>query len=630
MKEKRFVSEQSYESIVKIPSESRYFLKPSSEKLKHKKLYGFDIETYGENNKFLMGSIVNETEEYVFWDKKRMQDFIIKNEKLKSSYLFATNLGFDFTGLFDTIDIMREFKFISRGSDFITIQHKKTKAPKFFDTMNFFKCSVANLGHILKIPKLEKPDFLGQYVNMITEPQKAKHLQNYNIRDSYISFRFAKFLQDGFNSIGGNLKYTIASTSMGLYRKKFLKHWILQPPKEIIKEQFNAYYGGRVESFERGLIRNKNYYDINSLYPYVMATKLFPFPNSMTTKQDLNLEGISLCNIETPKNLLIPLLPLRHDNKLLFPLGKFQAWQTHAELRKAIDLGYKIEILKSYTYEKNFNPFSDFVNEMYSERMKFKKNNSPFELIYKILLNSLYGKFAQKMEFSEIFMIETQKDLDKINDYIKLNIGLLQDGKDIRYKIDSPCIEEKEIVGKIYASAKMYYVTDLDVVNYPKFINPIISIYTTSYARLELYKWIEKAGFNNVSYCDTDSLITTSELPTGTKLGELKKELSITKGIIVKPKFYYVEDENNPKDKFVKAKGLHNLKTIMDFKKVLETQEYEYTKFTKFRESLRRDLHFNQKLDILKIIDLEDNKRLWKREFNQKEKETSQPLVVRH
>ena len=92
----------------------------------------------------------------------------------------------------------------------------------------------------------------------------ADILEKYNIRDSYITYKFAEFLQNNFNKIGGNLKFTIASSSMSLYRKKYLKYWILQPPKEIIKQQINGFYGGRTEAFERGYIEDKNYYDINN------------------------------------------------------------------------------------------------------------------------------------------------------------------------------------------------------------------------------------------------------------------------------------------------------------------------------------------------------------------------------
>ena len=612
-----------------------YYLRPTNNKINPKKLYGFDIETYGDKNKFLMGSIVGENEEYVFWDKKRMQSFILGNKKIRNSILFATNLGFDFLGLFgDDYNLMSKFHYIIKGSNFVmikTITDKKQYCLKFYDTLSFMLASVDTLGKILNVPKLKKPDCIGKFVKMCTVDGKI--LEEYNIRDSRISFLFAKFLQSNFNDLGTNMKCTLASTSMSLFRNKYLKHWVEQPKLNILKMQYNAYYGGRVEAFYRGKIpENENYclYDINSLYPFVMNTKNYPNPYTLKKGVDLEKEGITFCEIESP-NILYPLLPFRTPEKLLFPVGKFKAWQSNVELRKAIELGYKIKAIDGYYYESVFNPFSLFISDLYKLRMNYKKNKSlvEIEIVPKILMNSLYGKFAQKLQYQELYFMDNQENKNLISKYCYINRELREQGKPLKYTIDSPDNRTIKKNGILFHEPRMFYVIDNEITNYPKFINPILSIYTTSYARLELYKWIElilKQG-KKVLYCDTDSLITNAKLKTGEKLGEMKKEISIHKGIIIKPKFYYLEDESK-KNIYAKSKGMHNLKTFLQFDDVLKTQKYEYVKFTKFREALRRKLAFNEKINVEKLIDLEDNKRVWKEKFNKEKLEKSEPIII--
>lgn len=614
-------------------------MKPSKEKIKKQKIYGFDIETFGEKNEFLMGSIVNQKEKYVFWDKKEMQKFIFGNHNIRNSLIFATNLGFDFMALFgDDFDLLSQFQIIMRGSDFIIVKFVKSKQQiKFLDTFSFYKGSVEKLGKIIGLEKLEKPSFIGQKVNRFSKD--GQYLEEYNIRDSLVSCMFAEFLQESFNKLGCNIKYTIASTSSHLFRNVYLKDFIQQPVKPIIEELYKAYYGGRVEAFKRGKIENLKYYDINSLYPFVMSKYEYPNPNSinMTDETSLNLikkyEGVSFCRIEIQNftDDFIPLLPNRslENNKLLFPVGVFFGHHSHIELRKALRLGYKIEPLFSIYYEKTFNPFKEFIKDLYKKRLKYKEEKSSMELVTKICMNSLYGKFAQKLEQSRILFPDNLQHEKELKNYFMYNAENQKIGKPIRFEItvgENRIIEEN---GVSYDCARIYYVKDTQNKTYPKFINPILSIYITAYARLELYKYIEdiqKTG-HKIYYCDTDSLITDKIMPTSKDIGKLKLEFNIKRGIIVKPKFYYIEDEKI--GDVVKAKGLHNLKDFMSFDEVLKNKRYSYMKFTKFKESMKRGFAFNQKIDILKIIDIEDSKRMWfGKKFNKNELQDSRALMI--
>lgn len=649
-------------------------LKPSPQIIKNKPIFGFDTETYDDDNKFLMGSLVGQnllnSEKFelgaikTFWNKEEMKNFILNNKLIENSLIFATNLGFDFLALFgDDYSSMSKFNWIVRGSEIIGLSYKKPNGDKiqFLDTMSFLKVSVHNLGKIIECPKLERPEFIGKYVDRFSK--EGQYLEKYNIRDSEISARFAYFLQKSFNDIGTNIKYTIASTSMSLFKSKYLKTWMKQPSKEIIKTQYKAYYGGRVEVFYRGSLPENTYFmfDINSLYPYVMKKYVYPNVNTLKIYNSNNTfykkyEGISLCDINTNnvKDIvkMYPFLPFRTEDKLIFPLGKFSGWYSHAELRYAEELGYNIKIKQTHYYLKDFNPFYDFVTDMYNMRMKYKKTNSPLQMVYKILLNSLYGKFAQKMNYTNIYFINNPDHKIEIDKAFSINNYLYDNGLKDRYKIDYPVFKQRKIKPGEYKKynynpeleffgikqgvpvidyANMYYITDLENDNFPHFINPIISIYITGYAKIELYNWYKKIWKINghIVYSDTDCLITNINLPSSDELGNLKNELGtntiIKNGIIIKPKMYYVESNEK---QLVKVKGCSGVKSWLGFKNLIDTKQITYMKFSKFKESIRRDLPFNSKIIVHKDIDINDTKRQWSNKFNKNVFERSKPLYI--
>ena len=137
------------------------------------------------------------------------------------------------------------------------------------------------------------------------------------------------------------------------------------------------------------------------LYPSVMLNE-FPLSSSVKSVpfpllKFINMyEGVTECEVMTPKNMNIPLLPLRIDGKLKFPIGNFKGVWNNVELRKALSIGYKIRPIKQIIYTETFKPFDTFVNAFYNKRLEFKKENNAMELVMKLILNSLYGKFAQK------------------------------------------------------------------------------------------------------------------------------------------------------------------------------------------------------------------------------------------
>jgi hypothetical protein len=571
--------------------------KPLKQKLLKRNIFGFDIETYDNNKKFLCASIydVQNHKVYFFHDKDKLIKFL-DDKMFNKSYIVSTNLQFDFFGLFHNKPQIKNYKLVFRKSSFLSAKNiKKHHDIIFIDTLNFAQMSVRSLGEIIGIPKLEKPEFLGEIPKSESE---WNYLRKYNINDSRISATFFKFFVDVSQKIGATVKTTIASSAMHLFRNKYLNESYIIHKKEVLIELFNAYYGGRCEVFQRGIFYNDDpderslkYFDINSLYPSAMIEE-YPDPNSLninrknTVTYINNYDGVADVDIYCPPDIKIPILPVRQE-KLIFPTGNISGYYSNVELKKAVSLGYVItKVRKNFYYTKKCRPFAQYVNDLYSLRLKYKKENNPAEKIIKLYMNSLYGKFGQKFTDSDKLVHESQVSLEMLENNNKI-----------------------ERVGEYFRFTQS---------NEPAvFCIPIWALYTSAYGRLKLYDYLTN---NDPIYCDTDSIITRNEIPVSDKLGEMKLECDIDYTIIVKPKFYYVRTKEKEMIKIKGVKSVLNSKgKKLDYDKfvdIIKNRKIMFEKFIKFKESLRRKKIPNEIIDFTKEIDSEDDKRIWTESFS--------------
>ncbi|MFW6129936.1 MAG: DNA polymerase [Atribacterota bacterium] len=570
-------------------------LKPlSKKKLCSYDFVGFDVETYSDDNLFYMGGLYYYTSSgkpkyKAYYDKKEMINDLLYSRKFRNKYITATNLNFDLTVLFFDSEEWNNIEILKQQSNIIYAKHKDSNT-KFLDTFNYFKASVQKMGELLGKEKLEKPRCLG----FIPENEsERKELEEYNKRDCEISCDFMYFFQKGVNSVGGNVKITIASTSFDVWRRNFLDRNLIKEEyvlkdSEIKNFLFEGYYGGRTEVFRRGTFTDVYYYDINSLYPAVMQKKI-PLPSSIKKIKTPSLENIQ--KYEGVSNVLVfcpsdirPLLPKRIKNKLCFPSGRFYGTYNHNELRKAVQEGYEIqEVSRQVIYESTFYPFNDFVKKFYRLKSEHKRKKDGLDVTYKLILNSLYGKFGQKkVTKTSIFDLNrcsSDEEYKNLKNFIK----------DKDYETDSE--------GKILINEEEEY----------NGINcfPIIASYITSYARILMYDYLKNPY---VIYTDTDSCICEKPVFShSTKLGEMKKEGEFDYCYVVKPKMYFVKNEDEQE---IKVKGL-NKATEEDFFNIIDGKTIKKLKFAKLNECFRRGLKINQILEVSKSFSLEDEKRVW-------------------
>jgi len=395
----------------------------------------------------------------------------------------------------------------------------------------------------------------GKYQNILWDFRKESI--NYCVNDSKLLLgvmnKFARLIFDRFKLNLRNYP-TLPSLAFAIFRAHYLPKGdlgLIDLKGKISADIRLSYTGGSTDMFIPKNPKGKKIYayDVNSLYPFVMKNYMYPigkgifieFIKKMELSQNSDIFGFFLAEIIAPINLSHPILQIHHKTKsgirTISPVGSFSAWFFTEELKNALNFGYKINLIKGYTFEK-VNIFSGYVNDLYSLRLSYPKSD-PMNFISKILLNSLYGRFGMKEINEDIFIIK-KGELD--NFILRDNVKEIIDfGKQLLIKVDLENLEDK-IDGKE------------NIQN----INISIASSVTAYARIFMSQFKNNPLLPNLYYSDTDSVYFDGPLPdnfiSSTRLGALKLEGIYNEAIFLAPKVYALK---NQEEEIIKIKGLN-------------------------------------------------------------------------
>ena len=373
----------------------------------------------------------------------------------------------------------------------------------------------------------------------------------------------------------------------------------------------DALFGGRTNACKLfAKVENPGdqilYYDVCSLYPWVMKYCAYPIGHPeviLSDFKDVNeYFGLIKCKVLPPRQLYHPVLPVSVDKKLMFPLCYTCAakrmvecihsenersfvgtWVTE-EVKKAVEKGYKIlEIYEVWHYEEKaqYDPqtqegglFSEYIStfqgfkqeasgwpewvvdektkdeyiQTYKERegVILKKEkiqyNAGKRAIEKLKLNNLWGKLAQRSNFPKV------KRVSDPSEFFAL--------------IMSPALNVTDVDVVNDNMMKVQYKFEEEFVTTSPITNVAVAAFTTTHARLKLYSYLEKLQ-EQVLYFDTDSVIFKFSPglycpPIGDYLGDLTSELGkdeyITTFCSTGPKSYAFT--TNKGNKVCKVKGI--------------------------------------------------------------------------
>ena len=332
----------------------------------------------------------------------------------------------------------------------------------------------------------------------------------------------------------GLKKMTIGADALAYYRKLVGKKKFNGTFPIFTKATDNdirqAYRGGFTyvnPKYQEKIVKNGSVYDVNSMYPAIMYNELLPY--------DLPL----FFNGQYEKDLEYPLYIQRIACSFKLKKGKIPCIQLKGNFRYGmteyitssndeieiltltnidLDMFFEnydvkdLEYICGYKFKGVRGLFKEYIDFWINEKIN---NKGAKRQIAKLMLNSLYGKFATNTDVTG-------------------KIPYLDDGV-VKYKRS-----EKKERDPIYTP---------------------IAIFITSYGRDKIIRTAEALGDHFV-YCDTDSVhvidISEDEVKKlidvhESKLGAFKCESTFEIGKFLRPKTYIEINEN---EKNVKCAGL--------------------------------------------------------------------------
>lgn len=486
-------------------------------------------------------------------------------EKKGCLYIFAHNAFFD-------LQVIHFFKYLPSygwkleffhegGLTYLLVLSNNDRKIKVISTLNFFDHSLRMMGDVIGIKKLEV-DF-----DNVDEETLSKYCKNDVMIIKVFILKYLDFLKE-YDL--GKFSLTRASQAMSCFRHRFMEHNIcLHNNLNIIKLERQCYYGGRTECFKVGSFKNKHFItlDINSMYPFIMRNfelpwRLIDYRNSVSIKTAKTiLKYHAVCcevTVETDK----PFFAVRREDKIIFPVGRFKTFLCTQALKYAIENKNVIKINRMAVYEKSIL-FASFVDYFYEQRMKFKKEgNKMYEVFCKKIMNSLYGKFAQKLKTQVI------EEANSSDDYYRCEF--------LDYETAERGIE-----------TTMFSITTIDFNDEIESNNFVaISAHVTEIGRMMLYNIIEEIGRSRVYYCDTDSIkICSKDLRRvkhdidNNKLGSLKLE-RVSKRLTINTNKDYIDGDKVvlkgvPQNAIKLDKDTYSYYTFLSHKSHLSINEKE-------------------------------------------------------
>lgn len=192
----------------------------------------------------------------------------------------------------------------------------------------------------------------------------------------------------------------------------FKKHQIAPPEildPVIVEVMERAYYGGRFETFQLGRVEPVYEFDINSAYPAIISK--LPYLDGWKHTDDKRFGGFefSVWHIEwhLPESTKIGPFPSRDKHGLISYPANGRGWYWSPEVNAALSLygSSGIKILEGYIPNVSYGRPFEWVEELYNRRLELKESGDPAQWAFKVGLNSIYGKTAQRVGSAKYFSL---------------------------------------------------------------------------------------------------------------------------------------------------------------------------------------------------------------------------------
>ena len=351
-------------------------------------------------------------------------------ERSREYVIFGYNLTYEFTQLFHDIEpmirLVADFDIVydynapdetrhrytiqaaNNKRHFITIKNERTHViTKLYDASSFFVGGLANAAKSVGIVgKLATPIFT-------RAESESETFRAYARRDAYITRLLGEAIIGWHNDYDVRTCISAPHFAASVFRRRFLETEI--PLADPVAEQYglSSYHGGKNGYYRNGPARIPNVYylDIRSAYPEAM--RQLPDPTvsewDFVTRYEMGTHGVYRVSGDYHPCAFGGMQTL--GGSWDRPPGPFiDAYVTGYELDAMLRLG-EISIRDADGFVMrgpSGGPLVSYVDEFFAQ--KRQATDPVLKLLAKLFLNSLYGKFFQKVGVGSIGRLTLHAD----------------------------------------------------------------------------------------------------------------------------------------------------------------------------------------------------------------------------
>jgi len=317
---------------------------------------------------------------------------------------------------------------------FFTVMHKtrtKKRSMTIWDVYGFFQSS------FVRALETWLPDFA--YLDDLRYGKAGRgdfaqwsrvDIEDYNRKELFGLLLLMGELRRAIEAMGVTLTRWDGAGALATaaFRRYMPKGWFQAAalPPEVEETALYGYFGGRIEMFRFGTYHGKIYHaDINSAYPAALVDIPDLTRGTWHEREAVDLNTLPTMSLVQVSWDLRPCvagpLPLRAANgTITFPLtGGGWYWLPEVQaLQHALDNGHirgKVTYDRAWVFEPEdpqARPFA-WVQEQYNHRQKLIEEHGKqggLQKTIKLMLNSLYGKTAQRLGYQPRKEAVTLKD----------------------------------------------------------------------------------------------------------------------------------------------------------------------------------------------------------------------------
>lgn len=297
------------------------------------------------------------------------------------------------------------------------IRNKKPDiAVTIYDAFGFFQSTFVkaledNLGK--DYPRLSTI-IKGKAMRNSFEDKDQEYMTKYCIEECFALVDLMDFLKEALTTTDIHITRWdgAGAVAAALMKKMGVKEHISKIEDPAITNACKcAYFGGRIELVKFGNTNETIYsHDINSAYPF--AASLLPSMKSglwrhhTTTSGKISTHGrLTVYHVQwDARGFDFPFMPLPYRDirgRIFYPtLLRGWYWQPEiVAIARDDRLRKCLKVTEAYEWvpdDPTARPFM-FVNDLYKQRLEFKRIKSGAQLPLKLGMNSLYGKLIQKV-----------------------------------------------------------------------------------------------------------------------------------------------------------------------------------------------------------------------------------------